>query len=317
VALFLPALLASSAQATVTQTLGFGSAVKSFDRYASFDSLTYNSPLRGYTENGLIIDRPGYCYGCIGYHYVAGTEPTTISAADGQELAALELEVDLASEIPLRTILYWEAHDDGATVGSGIVIAPRHSFVGFFDPAGFDDLQILAYYRLTEAQAIAAVGFARATPIFSAVEIDNVFAEVAVDSDADGRVGRFDNCQDAPNPEQADSDHDGQGDACDEFPQGGSALVQCLDDFNALLGDPRLTDTDDDGEADASDHCPGTAAVSEVDDAGCSVQQFCGGIDPGSSQGRRNCAHAIWRPDDPLQRWKGDCKVVRAACIPR
>lgn len=297
--------------------MGFGSAVESADRHAGFDSLKEGSRLRGYTENGLIVDQVGPCDACWGYHYDASFEPTTISAADGQELVALEFTAHSGSSVIWQSFLYWEAHDDGAIVDSGVFIAPAHGIVGFFDPAGFDDLQIMGYFTLAQAQAVAAVGFAHAGPMFRGIEIDNLLAEVALDTDGDGRLGRFDNCPDVPNPEQADADLDGEGDACDEFPNGGSALDQCLDDLEALSRDPRLADSDGDGEGDASDLCPGTAASSEVDEAGCSRLQFCAAIDPGSARGRRTCELADWRNDEPLRRSKGDCRVVRGVCIAR
>jgi len=314
-ALLVLVVFAPSAHAGVTQTLGFGSAVESFDRHASFDSLRYGSLLRGYTENGLIIDQAGGCY-CSGFHYNSTFEPTKISAADGQKLVALEFGAQLQSEIPYSSILYWEAHDDGALVGSGLFFAPSHSVVGFFDPAGFDDLQITGYTRLSEAQRVAAGGFA-GTTAHGGIEIDNLFAEVAVDADGDGRLGRFDNCPNAPNPDQADADLDGEGDACDRFPNGGSDLDQCLDDLDALRRDPRLSDSDGDGEEDASDLCPETEAASEVDESGCSLDQFCSAIDASGWRGRMVCARADWRNDDPPHRWASDCRVVHGVCVAR
>jgi hypothetical protein len=310
-------LIAPSAQAGVTQTLGFGSAVESADRHANFDSLKEGSLLRGYTENGLIIDQVGPCDACWGYHYDGSREPTTISAADGQKLVALEFWAHSGSQAIWQSFFYWEAHGDGAIVGAGVFVAPAHSIVGFFDPEGFDDLQIMGYFTLAQAQAVAAVGFANASPMFRGMDIDNLVAEVAVDGDGDRRLGRFDNCPDVANPSQADADLDGVGDACDEFPNGGSALDQCLDELDALLRDPRLVDSDADGEADASDLCPATPAAAAVDEAGCSVHQFCGAIDPGSFLGRRTCALADWRNDEPLRSSRGDCRVVRGVCVAR
>jgi hypothetical protein len=106
---------AASAQATVSQTLEFGSAVESYDRHARFDSLIYDVPLAGYAEDGLKIERSGNCY-CVRNHHKAGFEPTTISAADGQEWVALELEAGRSSELGWTTILTRE----------GEQLLPRH-----------------------------------------------------------------------------------------------------------------------------------------------------------------------------------------------
>ncbi|MGH0036453.1 MAG: thrombospondin type 3 repeat-containing protein [Myxococcota bacterium] len=59
----------------------------------------------------------------------------------------------------------------------------------------------------------------------------------AADDDHDGVPNDDDNCPSVHNPDQADADEDGIGDACD----------------------PDLTDSDSDGHADASDNCPSVA----------------------------------------------------------
>ncbi len=67
-----------------------------------------------------------------------------------------------------------------------------------------------------------------------------------VDTDADGLVDGLDNCPKQVNSDQADSDGDGIGDACES----GSG------------GDP---DADDDGVPDASDNCPAKANPHQAD----------------------------------------------------
>ena len=78
------------------------------------------------------------------------------------------------------------------------------------------------------------------------------FTEV-IDSDGDGTADEDDNCANDANADQADNDHDGQGDACDS------------DDDNDGLADtaegPRGTnaldpDSDDDGVLDGADTLP-------------------------------------------------------------
>ncbi|MFH1770007.1 MAG: thrombospondin type 3 repeat-containing protein [archaeon] len=71
------------------------------------------------------------------------------------------------------------------------------------------------------------------------------------DADADGIFDCNDNCVNTANPDQADSDSDGTGDACD-------------------------TDDDDDGTDDFDDLCPDTPAGEAVNEDGCSCSQLDG-----------------------------------------
>ena len=64
------------------------------------------------------------------------------------------------------------------------------------------------------------------------------------DTDQDGIPDPTDNCPNTPNPDQADFDQDGKGDACDP-------------------------DMDNDGIPNATDQCPNTPTGTEVDDTGC------------------------------------------------
>jgi hypothetical protein len=87
------------------------------------------------------------------------------------------------------------------------------------------------------------------------------------DADADGRYDFEDNCASAANPDQANLDADGQGDACDPDDDGDS-LADGADNCPALAnpdqanlegdaqGDACDPDDDNDGAADASDKCP-------------------------------------------------------------
>jgi Thrombospondin type 3 repeat len=113
------------------------------------------------------------------------------------------------------------------------------------------------------------------------------------DSDADGVGDTCDNCRFQPNPDQGDSDGDGVGDACA----------------------PCGADSDGDGEADTTDACPGTPLGTEVDQAGCSLTQFCAGIAVEGGRDRLACSLADWRNDEPLA--ARDCRPTRSACVPR
>lgn len=69
-----------------------------------------------------------------------------------------------------------------------------------------------------------------------------VFTTVGVDTDGDGVPDSTDNCDTVANPDQADSDHDGIGDACEASP-----------------------DPDGDGVLDPSDNCPTVANPGQED----------------------------------------------------
>ena len=77
------------------------------------------------------------------------------------------------------------------------------------------------------------------------------------DIDGDGVPDRDDNCPNLPNPDQVDSDGNGDGDACDPF-QGGSidfdndGIPDSIDNCVAVFNPDQL-DADDDGIGDACD----------------------------------------------------------------
>jgi hypothetical protein len=96
---------------------------------------------------------------------------------------------------------------------------------------GHDDWSNLQYnFRASDS-------FADGVHVFPEVDEPNTgeFATVSPDSDDDGLLNLFDNCPFVANPEQADRDQDGMGDAC------------------SVRGDP---DADGDGVLDSQDDCP-------------------------------------------------------------
>nr|WP_246283216.1 glycosyl hydrolase family 18 protein [Marinifaba aquimaris] len=76
--------------------------------------------------------------------------------------------------------------------------------------------------------------------------------------DNDGVADEIDNCPNTPNPDQADSDGDGIGDACDTVD---------------------IIDTDGDGIEDAVDNCPNTPNPDQMDSDGDGIGDACDTVD--------------------------------------
>jgi hypothetical protein len=98
-------------------------------------------------------------------------------------------------------------------------------------------------------------------------------------------------------------------------------LAQCQFDLGVCRADPLLQDADGDGRPDVLDLCPDTPPGIEVDANGCSVAQFCGGVDATTIMGRTICRHSDWKNDEPLMKGsQRDCMVHRDAagdrCVP-
>lgn len=73
----------------------------------------------------------------------------------------------------------------------------------------------------------------------------------STDSDSDGIIDAFDNCRNAANPDQADTDHDGIGNACNNAQDpDGDEFADALDNCD-LTPNPSQADTDHDGVGDA------------------------------------------------------------------
>jgi hypothetical protein len=120
-------------------------------------------------------------------------------------------------------------------------------------------LALLAIALTACADGVAPTQPTRLTPIQLAGSIGTADVDPA-DTDGDGVANEADNCPEVANPDQMDTDGDGQGDACD-------------------------TDDDNDGVADANDNCPVTAnpAQEEFDGDGqgdvCDDDDDSDGID--------------------------------------
>ena len=73
------------------------------------------------------------------------------------------------------------------------------------------------------------------------------------DTDGDGVADEFDNCPAVKNPDQRDSDGDGQGDACDALTDRDGDGVADADDNCVTIPNPGQGDRDGDGYGDACD----------------------------------------------------------------
>jgi hypothetical protein len=69
-------------------------------------------------------------------------------------------------------------------------------------------------------------------------------------------------------------------------------------------------DADDDGEHDSGDFCPGTPAGEEVDNAGCSQEQFCAQYEGLPME----CRKADFLNDEPTSDNPKDCRDHKDAC---
>ncbi|HHQ47987.1 MAG TPA: hypothetical protein ENK19_03790, partial [Acidobacteria bacterium] len=117
---------------------------------------------------------------------------------------------------------------------------------------------------------------------------DGIRDSVDDDRDGDGVLDASDNCPDTANPDQADCDADGTGDACD--PDSIDSDLDSIDDAcdncpNAANADQ--SDIDGDGEGDVCDACP-EEAVNDADGDGicCPADNCCQMANP--SQGDRD-----------------------------
>lgn len=91
-----------------------------------------------------------------------------------------------------------------------------------------------------------------------------ITAEAVLDSDLDGIPDQEDNCPLTPNPDQKDTDGDGQGDACDPVKPGqdtdGDGIPDAQDNC-PTISNADQKDSDKDGKGDACDETPLSASV--------------------------------------------------------
>ena len=169
-----------SVSATTTQSLGSGSAVSTVDRTATFDALTASNTMElgNYSEGGLYITTGNQSWGADppmaakldpfhgatapdrGFFCVAYDNPewTSIRTTNMAVMHAVEFVYgngwttgDIYGQYPWgnnAAILIWQTWRNGTLVSSGSVgdtwMLPVGTVVGFYDPAGFDELMMKA-----------------------------------------------------------------------------------------------------------------------------------------------------------------------------
>ena len=124
--------------------------------------------------------------------------------------------------------------------------------------------------------------------------------EVPGDFDHDGVDDKKDNCLIVKNPDQRDSDGDGQGDACDPFnDRDGDGVADARDNCPAVKNSDQrdgdrdgrgdacddVTDSDEDGLPDESDNCPYLSNPDQRDTDGDGQGDVCDAVTAMASAG--------------------------------
>ncbi|MCK6573176.1 thrombospondin type 3 repeat-containing protein [Myxococcota bacterium] len=158
----------------------------------------------------------------------------------------------------------------------------NNDFLGLRNPAqdGFPEEQRGYYYDfahwLTSTQTADGSWFyggqhpkqRTIDTVFAILVLERSLGGACVDLDGDGACEPgLDNCPGIANPDQADADQDGLGDACDLCPQ---------------VPDASNADTDDDGVGDVCDVCPAIADPDQADEDGDGVGDVCDNCLPGN-----------------------------------
>ncbi len=123
----------------------------------------------------------------------------------------------------------------------------------------------------------------------------------AHDLELDGIVAGLDNCPDAYNPGQDDTDEDGFGDACDNCPE--IANIDQADTDADGVGDPcdicpgfdDLADYDSDGVPDSCDNCPLAYNPDQIDENQNNIGDACDYVcGDGNGDGQVNVGDAVF-----------------------
>ena len=238
--------LASNAQSTLSSFVNNGGGFIGAQWNGYEEGVGQQTDMTDLVLQGMMDEQGDNCADCdVTYTAVAGQESHPVLAgipssftfhADGHDASTkLALDGDPSTAVLMRS----PAGGPGVIVrqvGGGKVVN-----FGFAPNYAMGEARTLSDPNVQRLYINAARWLSGTTP---------TPGSGTMDSDADGAIDGSDNCVNSYNPDQADLDHDGVGDACDP-------------------------DDDNDGVADMDDNCPDVANADQADADGDWIGDAC------------------------------------------
>jgi hypothetical protein len=214
-----------------------------------------------------------------------------------------------------------ESPTDTNTGTPDIAVSPSNLSFGAVPPGGSATLGVMvSNIGDADLEVIDVSLGGGSSPDFEITSTDGLPAVLAPGEMADVEVtfspmgtaletGTLEIQSDDPDESLVVVDLSGSGDSGD--------LAQCLEDLAACESNQSGGggDSDGDGESDGTDACPDTDAGATVDQAGCSVVQFCTAIPTPDFIGWLRCWRSDWQNDEPLRGFPRDCRADSSSCM--